>query len=75
MKIVKVDSSYDRNALFVQYVGGKWYKYVHVPETIFEQFVKAPSKSTFVNKFIKPIYREMPLTNQELETVRRIYLQ
>ena len=79
--IVKVDSSailkigYDDSRLFVEFVGGKWYKYVPVPETVFEQFIKAPSKGYFVNKFIKPIYHEEALTSQELETVRRAHLR
>ncbi len=81
MTIVKVDSSailkigYDDSRLFVEFVGGKWYKYVLVPETVFEQFIKAPSKGYFINKLIKPIYHEEALTSQELEKVRRAHLQ
>ncbi|MBR0289815.1 MAG: KTSC domain-containing protein [Selenomonadaceae bacterium] len=77
MKRVRVKSSaiasaaYEDLSLFVEFVGGKWYKYVSVPETIFERLLAAPSKGNFFNRFIKPVYREVPLTNQELETVRR----
>ncbi len=62
--IVKVDSSavlkigYDDSRLFVEFVVGKWYKYVPVTKTVFEQFIKAPSKGYFVNKFIKTITRQ-----------------
>ena len=64
MTIVKVDSSavlkigYDDSRLFVEFVVGKWYKYVPVTKTVFEQFIKAPSKGYFVNKFIKTITRQ-----------------
>ena len=81
MTIVKVDSSailkigYNDGCLFGQFIGGAWHKYVRVPETIFRRFLKSPSKGYFVNKFIKPIYHEEPLTNQELEMVRRICLE
>ena len=56
----------------MQFIGGEWYKYINVPENVYRQFLKAASKGYFVNKFIKPIYREENLTNQELEMVRRI---
>ena len=44
MKVVEVSSSavlklgYDGDTLFVQFVGGKWYKYFHVPEEVFKRF-------------------------------------
>lgn len=81
MEIIPVKSSavlkigYDGNSLFVQYVGGKWYKYLHVPEEVYKQFNSASSKGTFANKHIKPNYPAVPLTSRELETVRRISLQ
>ena len=62
---------YDGNSLFVQYVGGGGYKYLHVPEIIFEQFKAAPSKGRFVNKRVKPFYRDVALTSRELEMVFR----
>ena len=64
MEIVKVDSSvvlkigYDGNALLVQYVGGDWYKYSHVPEKLFEQLCNATSVGHFLNTEIKPKYKE-----------------
>ncbi|MBQ6298171.1 MAG: KTSC domain-containing protein [Selenomonadaceae bacterium] len=33
-----------RGNLFVEFVGNKWYKYLLVPESIFEQFLKSSSK-------------------------------
>ena len=63
LQIVEVvDSSailkigYDGENLLVQYVSGDWYKYFHVPETVFKQFCKADSKGTFINKEIKSHY-------------------
>lgn len=73
MKIVEVSSSavlklgYDgdfkralasRDTLFVQFVGGKWYKYFHVPEDVFKRFCEADSVGQFFNEEIKPNYTE-----------------
>ena len=63
MEIVDVKSSavlkigYDGNSLFVQYVGGDWYKYSHVPEEVFNQLRVADSTGQFINKKIKPEYK------------------
>lgn len=65
MKIVKVESSavlnvgYDGDALFVQFVGGEWYKYRHVSETVFDELCKAESVGQFVNEHIKPVYKDV----------------
>jgi len=64
MKVVEVDDSsvilkvgYDGENLFVQFVDGHWYKYSRVPETVFERLCAADSKGQFINKEIKPIYK------------------
>ena len=80
-KRIKVKSSaifsvvYEDGTLFVEFVSSDWYKYIQVPESVFELFLKAPSKGRFFNQFIKPIYFEAPMTNQELEKVCRMCLQ
>lgn len=67
MKIVSVESSailkvgYDEDALFVQFVGGDWYKYSHVPESIFEKLCNADSIGQFVNKEVKTKYKDVEL--------------
>lgn len=68
MKMVSVDSTavlkigHDGYNLFVQYVGGNWYKYRNVPETVFEQLCNANSLGhsvgRLINKEIKPKYKE-----------------
>lgn len=65
MQIVSVDSSavlkvgYGEDALFVQFVGGDWYKYRHVPKIVFEQLIKANSVGRFIDKEIKPKYKDV----------------
>ena len=74
MKIVKVDSTavlkvgYNDKTLFVQYAGGDWYKYHNVPEMVFERLCSANSVGQFLNKEIKPKYKEVDflLFNPEL---------
>ena len=81
MEMIPVMSSaiekvgYAKGDLFIKFVSGKWYKYLNVPETVFEQLPKASSKGTFVNRQIKPFYQCRPLTSQELEMVRQTVLQ
>lgn len=67
MKVVEVgDSSailkvgYDGEDLFVQFVGGDWYRYSHVPESVFERLCAADSKGGFVNTEVKPNYKVEP---------------
>ena len=75
MEIVSFKSSaiakggYADGNLFIKFVGGKWYKYIGVPESLYEQLLSSPSKGTFVNRRIKPFYRDVLLTSRELETV------
>ena len=72
MKMISVDSSavlkvgYDKGSLFVQFVGGEWYEYPQVPESVFDQFLCAPSKGTFVNKSVKPHYQGFPCLSPEV---------
>lgn len=65
MKIVEVkDSSavlklgYDGENLFVQFVGGAWYKYFHVPEKMFERLSTSDSVGQCLNREIKPKYTQ-----------------
>lgn len=64
MQIIEVSSSavlklgYDGDTLFVQFVGGKWYKYFHVPEDVFKRLCEADSVGQFVNEEIKPNYKD-----------------
>ena len=60
-----VDSSnveaigYDNDAqeLHVQFVHGTEYIYYGVPREIFDQFMTAPSKGSFLNREIKNVYQ------------------
>lgn len=62
LEIIKVKSSvlekigYDDGTLYVKFKNNGWYKCSQVPETIFENFAKAPSKGEFLNRNIKPQY-------------------
>ncbi len=40
---------------------GKKYQYSPVPETVFKNFLKAPSKGIFFNRNVKPHYDCKPL--------------
>lgn len=74
MKIIKVDSSavlkvgYDGVNLLVQYVGGDWYKYHNVSAVVFERLCNADSAGEFINKEVKPKYKDVErlLINPEL---------
>ena len=63
MEVVIVDSSavlkagHDGENLFVQFVGGDWYKYFNVPKTVFEELQRADSVGQFVNREVKPQYK------------------
>lgn len=74
MENVKVDSSFimeltykdDEKSLIVTMEnegGEKRYKYLEVPESVFERFVDAPSKGRFYTRNIKGRYESVPLTN------------
>lgn len=59
-----VDSSnieaigYDDEAmeLHVQFLGGALYTYLDVPREVFDDFMAAPSKGSFLNRVIKSVY-------------------
>lgn len=80
-KRIKVESSaifsvvYEDGTLFVEFVSSDWYKYIQVPKSVFELFLKDSSKGRFFNRFIKHVYRDEPLTNQELERVSLMPLE
>ena len=81
MEIVSFNSSaiakggYSGGNLFIKFVGGRWYKYIGVPESLYTQLLNSASKGTFVNRRIKPFYRGVLLTSQELETVSPVVLR
>lgn len=60
-----VDSSnveaigYDNDAqdLHVQFLSGGYYVYHDVPSEIFDEFLAAPSKGSFLNRVIKGVYQ------------------
>ena len=47
--------------LHVQFLSGGYYIYSGVPRTIFDDFINAPSKGSFLNREVKGIY---PFTKQ-----------
>ena len=80
-KRIKVESSaifsvaYEDGTLFIEFISSGWYKYLQVPESVFERFLKDSSKGRFFNRFVKNIYRDEPLTSQELEKVSLMPLE
>jgi len=46
-----------RNVLVVHYRSGAVYEYLQVPPEVYDQMKNAFSKGTFLNKYIKPLYR------------------
>ena len=44
------------NVLWIEYQTGHKYKYLDVPQDVFEQMKSAPSKGQFVNQNIKDKY-------------------
>ena len=64
-EMVYVDSSnieaigYDEMALelHVQFLSGGYYVYHGVPRCIFDEFMYAPSKGSFLNREIKSVYQ------------------
>ena len=67
MDMIKVVSSivsvvgYENRKLEVWLNTGKKYQYSSVPESVFESFLKAPSKGIFFNREVKPKYACKPL--------------
>lgn len=61
MKMIPVSSSnlsavgYDRgdSILVIHFRNGRIYRYLHVPEAIFDALMRAPSMGTFFNQSIK----------------------
>ena len=66
---------YEDGKLFIEFISSGWYKYLQVPESVFERFLKDSSKGRFFNRFVKNIYRDEPLTSQELEKVSLMPLE
>ena len=68
MEMIKVINSsiisavgYENRKLEVWLNTGRKYQYSPVPERIFENFLKAPSKGIFFNRDIKTKYKCTPL--------------
>jgi hypothetical protein len=43
--------------LFVRFVSGKTYRYSGVPADVAAAFLSAPSKGSYFNREIRPVYR------------------
>lgn len=64
-EMIYVDSSniesvgYDdaSQELHVQFLGGGYYVYHQVPRHIFDEFINAPSKGSFLNREIRNVYQ------------------
>ena len=64
MKMIPVASSailaigYDRSTrrMRIQFVEGNTYSFCHVPEVVFDAFLKSPSKGTFYTERIRGNY-------------------
>lgn len=46
----------DAQELHVQFLSGGYYVYLGVPREVFEAFLQAPSKGSFLNREIKNVY-------------------
>lgn len=55
--LLGVDYNPETKALTVYFRDGKNYTHPGVPESVYKQFLNAPSKGTFYNRYIKGIYR------------------
>ncbi len=60
---------YDNGVLFVKFVENGWYKY-RVSKQLFDKFLSAPSKGTFLNQEIKRVDSGTKCSSLELEKVR-----
>ena len=47
--------------LEVHFNNGSAYQYFDVPQSVFEEFMSAPSKGQYINQFIRNFYRYMRL--------------
>jgi hypothetical protein len=48
---------FENGVLEVEFHGGRIYRYFGVPENVFNNLLRASSKGTFLNNFIKNRYR------------------
>jgi len=71
LEIIDVKSSviskvgYKDGYMFLKFIDNGWYKY-RISELLFERFLKAPSKGTFLNKTIKSIDNGTPCVSPAL---------
>lgn len=62
MNWVRVDSTmithvaHENETIFVRFRDGAEYRYNGVPDKVIEEFLRAPSKGSFVNKVLKGHY-------------------
>ena len=67
MKMIPVSSSdiasigYENGCLDVQFHRNRLYRYFHVPESVFREFLNAPSKGQFLHTRIKNHFPFQPL--------------
>jgi hypothetical protein len=47
----------DPQELHVRFISGGYYVYHDVPRQVFDDLMRAPSKGSFLNREVKPIYR------------------
>ena len=54
-----IDYDVDNSVLYVLIKPNKLYKYRSVPERVFDNFLKARSKGTYYNSYVKGQYLEV----------------
>ena len=59
--IARIGYEGEKEEAFVEFLDSGTYAYLGVPAHVFEEFARAESKGTFVNKAIKPRYRARKL--------------
>jgi KTSC domain len=58
--IDKIEFEEPTNRLHVTFTGGRTYTYFAVPRSVYQRFLAAPSKGTFLNDQIKDRYSFAP---------------
>ncbi len=49
----------EHSQLHVQFKGGMTYVISEVPQEVYDQFLSAPSKGSYYNRSIKPVYTQV----------------
>lgn len=53
----------EQRELEIEFQGGRVYRYLDVPEAVFEWLCRTPNKGSYVNKVIDPRYRFREVTS------------